>query len=269
MQELRDAMTAILREDRPMTVRQVFYRMVGTGLIDKTENEYKNTVVRLLAEMRRAREIPFGWISDNTRWQLRPTTFSSLENMLREGARSYRRAVWNDQPEYVEVWLEKDALSGVLYDVTAEFDVPLMVTRGYPSISYLHSAAEFMEGVEKPVYIYYFGDRDPSGLDIARSVEEGLREFAPTAEIHFERVAVTLDQVEEWSLPTRPTKTSDSRSKGFEGGSVEVDAISPRRLRGLTREVIEQHVDHRQLDVLREAERSERSILMRLAREAA
>ena len=92
---------------------------------------------------------------------------------------------------YVEVWLEKDALSGVVFPITGELDVPLMVTRGYPSISFLHGAAETIARQGKPSYLYYFGDHDPSGVDITRSVADGIQEFAPDADVVVERIAVT------------------------------------------------------------------------------
>ena len=136
-------------------------------------------MVRLLGEMRRAHIIPFDWIADSTRWMRKPRTHSSLDEALRRTAETYRRSVWDDQDAYVEVWLEKDALAGVLYDVTSAWDVPLMVTRGYPSLSYLHSAAEALAAQDRPAFLFYFGDHDPSGLDITRAVEEGIREFAP------------------------------------------------------------------------------------------
>lgn len=264
MRELRETIYQVLQADHPMTVRQTFYRLVSQGAIAKTESEYKQTVVRLLTEMRRAREIPFGWIADNTRWMRKPTTFDSLEAALQDTVQCYRRSLWRDQPAYVEVWLEKDALAGVLYEVTEHWDVPLMVTRGYPSITYLHEAAEAIAECGKPAHIYYFGDHDPSGLDIPRKVEAGLREFAPFADIHFQRVAVLPEQIEEFQLPTRPTKKTDSRSKTFEGESVEVDAIPPAQLRELARDSIVQHVNRRALRVMRVAEESERTLLQRL-----
>jgi hypothetical protein len=269
MEGVRQALYELLAADHPMTVRQVFYRMTSTGAIAKTENEYNNTVVRLLVQMRRAGDVPFGWISDNTRWMRKPRTFASAEEALRLTAQTYRRALWDNQDAYVEVWTEKDALAGILLDVTREWDVPLMVSRGFSSISYLHSAAENILEQDKPAYLYYFGDHDPSGVQIDRKIEKGLREFAPGAEIHFERVAVLPEQIEEWGLPTRPTKSSDTRSKGFEGDSVEVDAIPPDRLRGLVRDRILQHVDEYQLQVLRVAEASERRIMTRLAAQLA
>ena len=145
------------------------------------------------------------------------------------------------------------------------WDVPLLVTRGYASLSYLHEAAEAIAAQCKPAYLYYFGDHDPSGVDIPRNVERRLREFAPDAEIHFERVAVTPEQVLEWKLPTRPTKATDTRAKSFEGESVEVDAIPPAMLRQLTRDCIVRHVDAHTVTAIMAAEESERDLLTVIA----
>jgi hypothetical protein len=258
-------MRTLLEREQPMTVRQVFYRMVSLGQIAKTESEYKQTVVRLLGEMRCDGEIPFGWIADNTRWMRKPQTYSSLEKALQRTAQTYRRAVWDNQPAYVEVWLEKDALAGVVMDWTAAYDVPLMVTRGYPSLSFVYEAAEAIAQLEKPAYLYYFGDYDPSGLDIPRAVESRLREFARDADLSFERVAVTTEQIDQWQLATRPTKQTDSRLASFGGEeSVEVDAIPPQELRALVRDCIRRHIDEDAHDVLQVAEDSERDILKRM-----
>jgi hypothetical protein len=264
MQRIREAIADVLEAEHPATVRQVFYQLVSRGAIAKTEAEYKATVVRLLTDMRLAGEVPFDWISDNTRWMRKPRTFSSVEQALRRTAETYRRSLWDRQAVYVEIWLEKDALAGVLYQITELWDVPLMVTRGYASLSYLHGAAEAIGAQGKPAYIYYFGDHDPSGVDIPRTVEARLREFAPAADIHFERVAVTEQQIRELSLPTRPTKKTDSRSKNFVGESVEVDAIPPTELRRLVDACIVRHVGEQALEVNRVAEESERAILLRM-----
>jgi hypothetical protein len=261
MAKIREVLYAVLQAENPMTVRQVFYQLVSRGVIAKTEGEYKQTVVRLLTIMRRAGNLPFGWIADNTRWMRKPRTYSSLEGMLALTAQTYRRALWDDQDTYVEIWLEKDALAGVVYEETGSWDVPLMVTRGYPSLSYLYEAAEAIAECGKPAHLFYFGDWDPSGVDITRAVEQGIREFAPNAEIVFERVAVTQRQVDELGLPTRPTKQTDSRSKNFTGESVEVDAIPLQVLRGLVRECIEKHIDRRALARTRKIEAAERETL--------
>jgi len=162
-----------------MTVRQVFYALTTKGVIAKTEAEYKGTVCRLLAEMRRSGEIAYTWLADATRWMRRPTTFSSADAALKRTAEVYRRALWDDSPVCVAIWLEKEALAGVLVEITDQWDVPLMVTRGYPSMSFLHSAAVAVAGRAaegQHTHIYYFGDRDPSGVDIDRAVVRGIGE---------------------------------------------------------------------------------------------
>jgi hypothetical protein len=261
MNGIRDALVELVTAEHPMTVRQVFYRAVSGGIVEKSEAEYKGTIGRLLCELRRDGQIPFDWIADNTRWMRKPKTYDSKEQMLQVTAEAYRRAIWNDQDAYVEVWLEKEALAGVIVGITAQWDVPLMVTRGYPSLSYIHSAAEAISEQDKPAYLYYFGDHDPSGVDIPRTVDEGLRELAPDADIEFMRVAVNPEQIEELDLPTRPTKKTDSRSKGFEGDSVEVDAIPPAVLRKMVEACILEHIDADQLEATKAVEREERRTL--------
>jgi len=245
---------------RPMTVRQVFYQASVRGIVEKTEEGYRK-VLSDLTVMRRNGGMPYSWLADSTRWQRRPTTYSGPREALEETARLYRKALWRDTNAHVEIWLEKEALAGVVVDVTDEFDVPLMVSRGYASLSFLSSSAEDIKEQDHPCYIYHFGDFDPSGVNAGEKIEETLREMAPDAEIHFERLAVTEKQIAEWSLPTRPTKQSDSRAKNHGDISVELDAIEPRRLRQLVRDAIETHLPQDQFEVLKAAEESERRLL--------
>jgi hypothetical protein len=265
MATIKAAIYSALEEEHPATIRGLYYVLVSRGVIPKTEAAYKSTVLRLAGEMRKAGELPYGWLADNTRMMRKPRSYSGVEDVLRQTAQLYRRSLWNDADAYVEVWSEKDAISGVLFDVTYTWDVPLMVTRGYPSITFLHAAAETISYVGKPVHLFYFGDHDPSGVDIPRHVEKEIRAMAPAAEVHFERVAVTEAQIEGYGLQTRPTKRTDTRSKGFVGESVEVDAIPPSTLRSLAESKIQRHVDGHQLATLVAAEESERSSLLALA----
>ena len=159
--------------------------------------------------------LPYDWLADNTRWQRKPRTFDSVEEALKETARFYRKSLWADADSYVEIWLEKDALAGVVYPVTSMYDVPLMVARGYASLSFLHSAAEYINDLDVPTYIYHLGDFDPSGVNAGEKIEETLRELAPDAEIIFERIAVTPQQIAKWDLPTRPTKTVGHPREGL------------------------------------------------------
>jgi len=260
----REALLDIIEAGRPMTVRQVFYQATVRGLVEKAESGY-GKIQTDLTVMRRTGELPYHWLADNTRWQRKPRTFNSVEDALKETARFYRKALWADAGSYVEIWLEKDALSGVIYPVTSMYDVPLMVARGYASLSFLYSAAEAINDLDVPAYIYHLGDFDPSGVNAGEKIEETLRELAPDADIVFQRIAVTEEQIADWDLPTRPTKASDTRAKTFGSSlSVELDAIEPNQLRALVQEAIERHLPPEQFAVLKAAEESERDLLTRL-----
>lgn len=263
MEEIRVAIEAVLEAESPCTVRQVYYQLVSRKVVEKTEAQY-DTTCRLLAEMRREGRIPFSAIADNTRWMRKPRSWSSLAGALDHTRATYRRALWDEQDAYVEIWLEKDALSGVLFSVTSEWDVPLMVTRGFASLSFLHSAAEEIASQGKPTYLYYFGDHDPSGVHIDRNVERELREMAPEAEIHFRREAVLPWQIEAYGLPTRPTKRNSVLGQKFAGESVEVDSISPTALRAMAELCITQHIDPVKLGATKRVEQSEKETLRAL-----
>lgn len=256
----RDDLFAIVAAMEPMTVRQVFYQATVRDLVEKSEAGYAKVQTDLV-QMRRGGVLPYEWLADNTRWQRKPRTFKGVQHALDETARLYRKALWADVDAYVEIWLEKDALAGVILPITSMYDVPLMVARGYASLSFLHGAAEYIGSLDVPTYIYHFGDHDPSGVNAGEKIEETLRELAPDAEIYFERVAVLPYQIKALSLPTRPTKQSDSRAKGFGDVSVELDAIEPGMLRGLVETCINNHLPADELRVLQVAEESERELL--------
>lgn len=125
----RAVILEIVRDAQPATVRQIFYLASVRGAVTKDESGYDRVQGDLLA-MRREGQLPYGWIVDYTRWQRRPVTFDSIDEALSDTAATYRKALWRDADSYVEIWLEKDALSGVVLPVTKKFDVPLMVARG-------------------------------------------------------------------------------------------------------------------------------------------
>jgi hypothetical protein len=266
VEQRRESLFDIISEMQPMTVRQVFYQATVRGVVEKTEAGYTKVQTDLVV-LRRAGELPYHWLADNTRWQRKPRTFIGVKQALEQTARFYRKNLWASANAYVEIWLEKDALAGVVFPVTSLYDVPLMIARGYASLSFLHTAAEHINDLVVPSYIYHLGDFDPSGVNAGEKIEETLCEMAPNAEIYFERVAVTPEQIEEWDLPTRPTKASDTRAKNFGDISVELDAIEPDTLRTIVRDAIELHLPAEQFDVLKAAEESERELITRLVGE--
>jgi hypothetical protein len=135
MEARLDAIFAIVEKTNPCGVRQVFYQTTVRGLLDKTEADY-DKVQRAIVKLRRDGRMPYGWIVDGTRRMHKPRSFSSLEQAVQRTAESYRRAVWDDQPARVEMWLEKQGLAGMILHVTADFDVPLYVSRGFSSLTY-------------------------------------------------------------------------------------------------------------------------------------
>jgi hypothetical protein len=256
---------AICEAQQPLSVRGCFYQAEVAGIVEKLDSGY-DKVQRALVRMRRSGQIPWGWITDLTRVMRKPRTWTDPAEAIRQTAETYRKALWANADVSVEIWMEKLALIGVVLPVTAEYDVPLMIARGYSSLTFLQSAAADIEEDGRPAFIYHLGDHDPSGVDAARKVEETLRELAPSAEIHFQRLAVLPWQIEAWSLPRRPTKMSDSRSKRWTGGdSVELDAVEPNRLRAIVREAIEQHLPEAELGRLSQIEEAERRSILQFA----
>lgn len=266
MDDLRQAIIDITNAHRPVTVRQVFYRLVSAGLIDKTETEYKATVCRLTLELRESGALAWTDFSDETRWIIGSRSYDGLGEALRDAARSYRRSLWTDAGVRVQIWLEKLALAGIVSQTTDAWGVPLYVSRGYASASYLHAAAGEIASHGVPVYIYLLSDYDPSGVNLSEQVERRLRQFAPKAEIIFERVAVTPGQIALYNLPTRPTKRTDSRAASFGDESVELDAIAPADLREMVEDAIVGHVDCGLLARVKSVEQAERESLERIVR---
>src|SRR6516225_2738104 len=120
VEERRETLWAIVEAGRPMTVRQVFYQATVRGIVEKAESGYAK-VQNDLTLMRRAGELPYAWLADNTRWQRKPITYSSVEAALERTAQLYRKSLWDEADCYVEIWLEKDALSGVIYPITSMY----------------------------------------------------------------------------------------------------------------------------------------------------
>jgi hypothetical protein len=270
MERIKVAMVSLAESNRPLTVRQLFYPLVSAGVIDKTEAEYKRTVVRLTLELRRAGEIPWDWVVDRTRWFFKPQTFDSLSDALEESVRVYRRSLWTDADEGVQVWCESMSVAGIIRPETNQWDVPLYPGKGYSSHDFLRSAAHDIADAGKDTVVYLLGDYDPSGRDIIRFVCGALREYAdevdPGVLIDFQTIAVTETQIAEWRLPGHPAKTTESRHARYGiDHAVELEAIPPERLRGIVPDAITSHIDLDALGRLREVEDAERDTLRRIA----
>lgn len=241
-QEIRALNAALLRlcaDFNPLTIRSLFYQAVSIGAIEKTERAYK-TVCRLTRNMRRERTLPYQWLVDAGRFARCASTWNGPADILAAARDSYRRDKWQDQPVHVEVWTEKDAVVGVVEQVTDRWQVPLYSCKGYASLSMIYQAVQAWP--DKPIAIKYFGDRDPSGADIPRYLREAIYEIYGDL-VDLDVCAVTPPQIAQYDLQTRPTKRTDSRAAGFQGESVELDALPPDVLRGLVEDAITSEID--------------------------
>jgi hypothetical protein len=263
LEELDAAIYEVREAEHPLTIRGCFYRVMSRGLVPKSEAGYARVARRAL-ELRRGGALPYHWIADGTRYRVKPTTYNTVDDLLDIMASSYRRALWDDQYVHMEIWVEKDAITSVISSVTAEWDVPILVARGFASETFLYATAQDIISDNKPAVIYQLGDHDPSGVAAWEHTQRRLQEFAPETEFVFERLTVTPEQIEDFALPMRPTKKSN-HTKGFMGDSVEVDAVPSTDLRAIVREAIEQWIDVEALRSTRMVEASERAGLSALA----
>jgi hypothetical protein len=271
MEERAEFLIGYASEHGPVTVRGLYYqaevaRLPGIGKDDKDYDKIQRQVLLL----RREGRLDYNDIADATRWMRKPTTHDSVEEALRNTARFYRKNLWLDADDYVEIWVEKDALAGVIYPITSLYDTPLMVTRGFSSETFAYEAIAARADDARPYCVYYLGDFDRAGRDGAKSLEEKLQRFADEEGINlvFVQIAVTERQIADLSLPTRePKRVSAADKKWPHDFACELDAIPPDRLRDLVEDHINLHLPQDKLEVLKAAEASERDIIMRLVGE--
>jgi len=263
LKEILQASRDILKEEsEQITIRHLFYRLVSKKLLAKEEREYKK-LGSYLMKWRRSGEIPWSAFADNTRWYYGNVGYSGIEAALINTRETYRRNLWATQDAFVEIWCEKDAIASILLSEAGSFGVQVFPLRGFTSGSALHNAADSFKAqikAGKTVYIYYFGDHDPSGMEIDRSAVRNLKEDHGVT-VSFERIAVTSEQIETYKLPTRPAKLTDSRSKRFKGESVEIDAMSMGALRNMVCWCITQHIDEDEWEAQELIEKQERALL--------
>ena len=257
IEERNQAILDFCEQQQPCTVRGVYYNLTTRSLVPKTDAGYQQ-VARACKKLRLSGRLPWEWIVDNTRWMRKPRTYSSIESALENTASTYRRDFLSAQELDIEIWLEKDALSGVFLDVTSKWDIPLMVSRCFASLTFLRDAAM---SLSHGAHIYIFSDYDFAGEQLQKRIEQGLRDFSEK-EIHVTRAMLSKSQVLEWDLPTREPKTND-RKAGYDF-CCELDAVPPNLMREEIESCILQHTDLRALEHLRDIENIERESIQNI-----
>lgn len=247
-----------LRDYWPLTLRQVFYRLVSAGDIknDPKGNEYKR-LSRMLTKARYDELVPWEAMEDRSRLALRRPSWWDKTDFIQESMdeflSEYHRDPLQSQDRVLEVWLEKDALSRIVQRAAAPFGVLVVIARGFISTSFMDAVRRRIEARAEfgwPTRILYFGDLDPSGWEMPLDIERRLIDRMNLAgKVDIERCALTLGQVREYQLPHKPDalKVRDPRAREyvrrFGPLAVELDALSPPTLERLVRESIERNID--------------------------
>lgn len=241
------------RQGYSLTLRQLYYQAVASDLIPNKMTEYKN-LGSVINDARLAGLIDWSHLEDRTRNLQENSHWSTPSDIMDSAAASYRVDLWARQPTYVEVWIEKDALIGVIERPCRELDVPYFSCRGYTSQSEMWTAAQRIidrtESGWKPCTIIHLGDHDPSGIDMSRDIWQRLCDFCVHDGVnapHIERIALNMDQVQQYNPPPNPAKITDSRAVTYIANhgpdSWELDALRPEVLDQLIRSTVESYID--------------------------
>ena len=235
----------ILEREQPMTIRQLFYRLVSIGEIQNSLGCYQR-VSRVMTKAREDNRCPWNWIVDRSRPAYQPSVWANPSGYAEAVKRSYRKDYWASQPVHVEVWTEKDAIIGAIEEVTEEFGVTVRVYRGFQSTTRVKEIASILRLTGKPNKVFYLGDHDPSGCCIE---DEGYGRLGKhgSGDFELERLAIHKEDIKAFGLPPLRVKQTDSRTRGFlrEHGPdcVELDALPPTELRRRLRDAITAAID--------------------------
>ncbi|MFE9684125.1 hypothetical protein [Streptomyces sp. NPDC006285] len=272
-QQLIDMADRICREYAEqgfdLTLRQLYYQFVARDVIANKQTEYKR-LGSVINDARLAGLLDWDFIVDRTRNLRGQSHWDDPQSVINSAAYGYQTARWADQPYRVEVWIEKDALVGVIAGACERNDVDYFSCRGYTSQSELWSAAQrmirYQRAGQKPIVIH-LGDHDPSGVDMTRDISDRLALFGANAEVR--RIALNMDQIEAHDPPPNPAKLTDSRATGYirEHGrsSWELDALEPTLLDRLIEDEIWAYRDADLWEAATDAMEGERTLLRQVA----
>lgn len=260
------------RDYWPLTVRQVFYRLVGAHGYDKTETAYKN-LCHHVANARRGGWLSFDAIRDDGVTTVPFSRYANADAFLleqRDRAKGYRRDLMATQPLHIEVWCEAAGMINQLARVAHRYSVPVYSSSGFDSLTAKKGMADRICEIGKAAVILHLGDHDPSGASIFESVAEDVEAFVMADRPHglvnvrFERVALTSEQVWRYNLPTAPAKATDSRSRAWAGETCQLEALSPSQIAEILDWAIFKLLDTDKLAAAEVAESQERENLTRL-----
>lgn len=246
--------TAVLNEYRnhwPLTVRQIFYRLVGKFEYPKTEHFYR-TLTDHLSNARRGRWIPFEAIRDDGVSVVEVTHFADQEafnGYVRRLGEHYQRDRLAGQRHHIEVWCEAGGMVYQLSEVVEPYSINVYSSGGFDSTTARKILADRICRIGKPTVILHLGDLDPSGMAMFSAFAEDVAAFVEkdrpwgTISVRFERVALTANQVRVFNLPTAPAKASDSRTKTWTGETCQLEALAPDQIGAVVQRAVLRLID--------------------------
>jgi len=241
LNKINDILEEYVNDGYTLTLRQLYYQLVSRDVIPNNDKEYAK-LSNILKNGRMAGVVDWSSIEDRVRVPKLPYWVTGVDDAIMDTIKQYRlNRMWG-QNKAVEIWVEKDALSNVLYRVTKKYHIQLMVNRGYSSVSAMYDAYKRLNTGD---IILYFGDHDPSGMDMIRDIKERLNEFG--IDVDVKPIALTMDQIKEFNPPPNPAKISDPRAKWYiekyGKTSWELDALPPKMLIRLAESAVEEIID--------------------------
>ncbi len=256
-----------------LTLRQLYYQFVSRDYIPNNIKMY-NMLGDVISEGRMAGEIDWSAIEDRGRNLQKPREFKDPASLMQAAKNSYQINPWLDQKNYVEVWVEKEALLGVLEVICEKMRVPYFACKGYNSMSEMYAAGKrFAERIDagKKTSIIHLGDHDPSGMDMTRDVQERMHEFSgyPLGDdFKVHRIALNYAQIKEFNPPPNPAKFKDPRAKGyireFGESSWELDALSPQVITDLIARNIQVKIDKLHWDKSMRREKRDHGVINKI-----
>lgn len=255
---------AYVAQGYTLTLRQLYYQLVSRDVILNKQTEYKR-LGSIVNDGRLAGLIDWSALEDRTRNVRSIGHWSSPQSIIDAVADQYAIDKWKDQTVRPEVWIEKDALVGVLERICNELDIAYFSCRGYTSQSEMWGAAQrFIKNAKnsQTTHVIHLGDHDPSGKDMSRDVEDRIRMFMSYhgygSYFEFTRIALNMDQIQLYNPPPNPAKSTDSRFQQYQDEygdeSWELDALEPQVISDLIREAVDELRDD---SLYREREREE------------
>jgi hypothetical protein len=276
IKQANDIIIEYINQGFDLTLRQLYYQFVAKGFIPNTERDYKR-LGSIVNDARLCGLMNWEAIVDRTRFKRSNSHWRNPASVLKSAGDSFEYDKWHDQKKRYQVWIEKDALIGILDDICPGFDVPYLSCRGYVSQSEMWRGSQTMvshyQSFGQETVILYLGDHDPSGINMVSDISSRLATFCIRHGVvppDIKCLALNMDQIKQYNPPPNPAKMSDSRApayvKEYGYDSWELDALDPTVLADLVKDELTDIIDWDKFDATVEREQKAKELLYETGR---